>query len=63
VQIKFGRRVGVEFKRADAPELTPSMSIAMSDLRLERLYVVYPGTRRYSLRHDVEVVPLGAIAG
>jgi hypothetical protein len=39
------------------------MSIAMSDLRLERLYVVYPGTRRYSLRHDVEVVPLGAIAG
>jgi uncharacterized protein len=61
--IKDGRRVGVEFKRADAPQLMPSMSIALSDLRLERLYVVYPGTRRYSLRHDVEVVPLGTIAG
>jgi hypothetical protein len=58
--IKDGRRVGVEFKRADAPALTPSMRIALSDLRLERLYVVYPGTRRYSLAHDVEVVPLSA---
>ena len=61
--IKDGRRVGVEFKRADAPQLTPSMSIALRDLRLERLYVVYPGTRSYSLAHAVEVVPLGAIAG
>ena len=61
--IKDGRRVGVEFKRADAPKLTPSMSIALSDLGLEQLYVVYPGTRRYRLAHDVEVVPLGVLAG
>ena len=61
--MKDGRRVGVEFKRADAPKLVPSMSIALSDLRLERLCVVYPGTRRYSLRHDFEVAPLGVIAG
>ena len=43
---KDGRRVGVEFKRADAPSLTPSMRIAMRDLGLDALYVVYPGTRR-----------------
>lgn len=60
--IKDGRRVGVEFKRADAPKLTPSMSIALSDLGLERLYVVYPGTRRYALADRVEVVPLAVLA-
>lgn len=61
--IKDGRRAGVEFKRADAPTLTPSMAIALKDLHLERLYVVYPGTRRYLLADTIEVVPLGMLAG
>ncbi|OGA11612.1 MAG: hypothetical protein A3H33_15900, partial [Betaproteobacteria bacterium RIFCSPLOWO2_02_FULL_65_20] len=41
---KAGRRIGVECKRADAPTLTPSMRIALSDLKLDELRVVYPGT-------------------
>lgn len=53
-----GGRVGVECKRADAPTLTPSMRTALSDLGLDRLYVVYPGVRRYSLAPRVDVVPL-----
>ncbi len=36
-----GRRIGVECKRADAPTFTPSMRIAVADLKLDRL-VVYP---------------------
>lgn len=59
--LKDGRRVGVEFKRADAPHLTPSMRIAMRDLALEALYVAYPGTRRYALAAGMEAVPLGAL--
>jgi predicted AAA+ superfamily ATPase len=55
---KHGRRVGVECKRSDAPGLTPSMRIALGDLRLDRLVVVYPGDRRYALADHVEVVPL-----
>jgi uncharacterized protein len=55
---KDGRRFGVEIKRADAPRLTPSMRTAMNDLRLDRLLVVYPGTKRYPLAEGVEVVPL-----
>jgi predicted AAA+ superfamily ATPase len=58
---KEGRRVGVEFKRADAPQLTPSMRIAMADLGLDALYVVYPGDRRYALAERVEAVPLAAL--
>lgn len=58
---KDGRRIGVEIKRSDAPRLTPSMSIAMHDLRLDALYVVYPGARRYALATGVEAVPLAAL--
>ena len=58
-----GRRVGVEFKRQDAPRLTPAMRIARDDLSLDALYVAYPGTRRYSLEDRIEVVPLAAFAG
>jgi len=48
----------VEFKRVDAPSLTPSMRIAMVDLKLDALYVVYPGARRYVLAERIEAVPL-----
>ena len=40
---KRGRRIGVECKRMDAPVLTPSMRIALTDLKLDELHVVYPG--------------------
>ena len=61
LMIRNGRRVGVEFKRADAPQMTPSMRIALNDLALDALYVVYPGERRYRLGERVEVVPLAAV--
>lgn len=54
---KDGRRIGVEIKRADAPRLTPSMRTALDDLQLDRLLVVYPGTRRYPLADRVETLP------
>ena len=55
---KNGRRIGIECKRADAPVLTPSMRIALADLKLDELRVVYPGDTRYALGNKVEVVPL-----
>ncbi len=63
VLFKQGRRIGVECKRADAPVLTPSMRIALADLKLDVLYVVYPGEKRYALARNVEVVPLAELAG
>jgi hypothetical protein len=58
VLFKKGRRIGIECKRMDAPVLTPSMRIALADLKLDELYVVYPGDKRYPLADKVEVVPL-----
>jgi predicted AAA+ superfamily ATPase len=62
LMVKDGRRVGVEFKRMDAPRLTPSMRTAMHDLKLEALYVVYPGEHRYTLAERIEAVPLATLA-
>jgi hypothetical protein len=57
------RLFGVEIKRADAPRLTPSIEIALEDLKLERVAIVYPGTKRYSVSERVEVVPVTVLAG
>jgi len=63
VLFKHGHRIGVERKRMDAPILTPSMRIALNDLKLDRLVVVYPGERRYGLADRVDVIPLMDLVG
>lgn len=60
--VKAGRKIGVEFKRADAPSLTPSMRIALTDLELDHLLVVYPGTISYPLAERVTVAPLANLS-
>jgi predicted AAA+ superfamily ATPase len=57
------RTVGIEAKWADAPAMTRSMHTAVADLKLDTLYVVYPGPQRYRLDRRVEVVPLGELPG
>jgi predicted AAA+ superfamily ATPase len=57
-----GKRYGVEIKRADAPALTPSMRIAMSDLKLDHLAVIYPGDVRYSIAKRVAAIPASSLA-
>ena len=52
-----GRRYGVEIKRADAPVLTSSMRIALDDLALDHLTVVYPGDIRYRLGPRATTLP------
>lgn len=52
------QRVGVEFKFSDAPTVTRSMQIALEDLRLDRLLVVYPGPESGRLNDRIELVAL-----
>ena len=61
LMLKGSQRIGVEFKRADAPQVTRSMQIAMQDLKIDSLYVVYPGERRFELAPRIEAVPLWAM--
>ncbi|MEX0774580.1 MAG: hypothetical protein WD042_02575 [Phycisphaeraceae bacterium] len=41
-----------------APKITPSMRIALSDLKLDVLHVVYPGDQRYPLADKVQAIGL-----
>jgi uncharacterized protein len=57
-----GRRIGVECKRMDAPKATRSMHTAMDDLKLDQLYVVYPGQLAYPLADRMEALPFTSLA-
>jgi len=60
---KGGRMFGVECKRTDTPRMTPSMRIALDDLNLESIAVIYPGGKRFQIGPNVEAVPLGDLPG
>lgn len=53
-----GKFMGFEFKYADAPKMTKSMQIALKDLPLEKIFVIYPGETDYALSGQVLVVGL-----
>ena len=50
--------LGVECKRTDAPRMTPSIRVALKDLNLARVAVLYPGSKRFPIAEHVEAVPL-----
>lgn len=47
--LKDGKRIGYEFKYTDSPKITPSMLTACKDLKLDHLYVIYPGKHLFPL--------------
>jgi len=51
-----GKRLGFELKRTSAPRATRSMFTALEDLGLDRLYVIYPGEKRFPLHERVEAL-------
>lgn len=53
-----GRHYGFEFKYADAPSTTKSMRVALADLALTRLFVIYPGLRRFDLDEKITALPV-----
>jgi predicted AAA+ superfamily ATPase len=54
------RRMGIEIKRRDVPRMSRSMGIAIEDLGLEELMVVYPGERSFELDGKIRAVSLEA---
>jgi predicted AAA+ superfamily ATPase len=56
--VRGGRRWGFELEYADAPRTTKSMRAALADLKLERLFVIYPGEKDYVLDDRIHVLAL-----
>ncbi|MSU49635.1 MAG: ATP-binding protein [Opitutus sp.] len=59
--LRRGQRWGFEFKCTDAPKTTKSMHVALDDLKLEHLWVVYPGTLRFPMTEKITALPLREI--
>ena len=56
-----GRRYGFECKLSDAPGTTRSMRVALADLELDHLWVVYLGHEAYPLDDRISVLPVGGV--
>lgn len=54
--VRDGKRIGYEVKYTAEPRITKAMRIAQADLRLDALYLVYPGKRRARLDAGIEAI-------
>jgi predicted AAA+ superfamily ATPase len=59
---KEGKLFGFEFKATEKPSVTKSMTIALKDLGLERIFLVYPGEMRFELKEGMEAIGLARLA-
>jgi hypothetical protein len=53
-----GKRYGIEVRFNEAPEVTRSMHIALHDLGLDHLWLIYPGEQGYPVHERISVWPL-----
>ncbi|MDB6082085.1 MAG: hypothetical protein JWO53_1357, partial [Chlamydiia bacterium] len=51
--LKDGKRIGFECKYTDQPKTTRSMQIALQDLNLDHLYVIFPGKEAFPLTDKI----------
>jgi predicted AAA+ superfamily ATPase len=59
--VQHGKRYGAEMKFSEAPPVTKSMQIALRDLRLEHLWIIYPGDEVYPLAERITAWPLNKV--
>ena len=56
--IRGRKRWGFEIKRTSSPAITPSMRIALSDLKLQRLFVVHAGDHSFDLTKKIRALAI-----
>lgn len=59
--VRGNRRWGFEVKRTASPAITPSMRIAMEDLKLQRLHVVHAGEHSFDMAKKIRAVAIGQL--
>ncbi len=56
--VRGRKRWGFEVKRTSAPTITPSMRTALSDLKLQRLFVVHAGQHSFDMTKKIRAIAL-----
>ena len=59
--VRDQKRFGFEFKRTVAPVVTPSMHVALADLRLQRLDVVHAGDSTFPMAPRIRALALSRL--
>jgi predicted AAA+ superfamily ATPase len=59
--IRGRQRLGFEIKRTSSPRLTPSIGVALSDLKLNRLDIIHAGDETFPLGERVRAVSIGRL--
>lgn len=59
---KNGKRLGFEFKYGDRPSTTKSMHIAITDLKLDHLALIYLGDKIFPLTDNITAYGLETVA-
>lgn len=56
-----GKRIGFEFKYTESPKITTSMKNAWNDLKLDQLFVVYPGNHTFPMSEGMAACGLESV--
>jgi len=59
--LRKGKKWGFEFKFTEAPEITKSMRVAIMDLKLQKMWIVYPGNKNVLLDKKIELISLSCL--
>lgn len=59
--VRHTKRFGFEFKYTESPKITKSMNIAIQDLKLDHLAIIYPGNTILPLSHTITAYGLETI--
>jgi predicted AAA+ superfamily ATPase len=57
-----GRRYGIEVKFSEAPAATRSMRVALDELGLRHLWIIYPGAASFPIDKQITAWPLRDVA-
>lgn len=58
---KNGKRIGFEFKYSESPKITKSMNIAIEDLKLNHLYIIFPGNMSFPMKETITACGLDVL--
>jgi hypothetical protein len=56
-----GKLWAIEIKRSSAPSIGPGFHLACADLKPSKRFIVYPGSERFPLNLDTDVIGLSEL--
>ena len=59
--VRGSERLGFEVKLTSSPSVTPSMRIAISDLKLNRLFMIHAGEKTFYLTKEIKAVAFSSL--